>query len=88
MLSSFNIHQLPYIHGSSSVADADCAQFMSITGEEQSVSASYLEMAGGSLDVAVSLFFDRGDQGENSVVRDAVLCQEQPAARCAPFGSV
>eukprot|EP00729_Bicosta_minor_P005735 gene5735-25808_t len=40
---------------------------MSITGEEQSVSASYLEMAGGSLDVAVSLFFDRGDQGVGDI---------------------
>ena len=40
--------------------DPGIAQFMAITGQDSQTSARYLEMAAGSVDTAVSLFYDGG----------------------------
>ena len=43
--------------------DEDIAQFMAITGQARSITVQYLEMAGGSVDTAVSLFYDGAGGG-------------------------
>lgn len=40
------------------MSSEDQQQFAGITGVDLATAASYLEMAGGSLDTAVALFFD------------------------------
>ena len=43
--------------------DPDVAQFMAITGQDSHTSTRYLEMAAGSVDTAVSLFYDGEGEG-------------------------
>ena len=47
--------------------DPGIAQFMAITGQDKRISMRYLEMAAGSVDTAVSLFYDGEGEGGGGV---------------------